>query len=122
MTMYMPSNPFKMAEFFGGAGPQAGGPMKIDSLTIELIVAIKSNLKLDLVDLKPEKNQKKKSYLTASKINDDEIHFVKFEGRLPALELSLATAKDQMNIKKLAEIEDWTITDFDNCLDGNPHV
>lgn len=123
ITVYMPSNPFKMtANFLGGSGPKGPkGAMQIDTLTLELIVAIKSNLKLDLIDRHPDKGQRQQ-FLTPSKRNDDEIHFVRFEGRLPALELSMATIKDQQALKKLTEIEDWTITDFDNCLNGNPHV
>lgn len=96
LTIYMPSNPFKMtASFFGGGDQAKGGPMKIDTLTLELIVAIKSNLKLDLVDLSPDDRHQKVNFLTNSKKTDDEIHFVKFEGRLPSLELSMATVKDQ---------------------------
>jgi len=66
----------------------------MDSLTIELLVAIRSNLKLDLVDKKPGAEQEKKSFLTKSRRNDDEIHFVKFEGRFPVMELSLEKIKD----------------------------
>ena len=120
ITIFMPSNPFKMsASFFGE--PTKGGAFKMDSLTIELQVAIKSNLKLDLVDKKPEADQKKR-FLTPSQRNDDEIHFVKFEGRFPVIELSMEGIKDQRSLNKITAIEDWTITDFDNCLEGNPHI
>lgn len=64
----------------------------MDTLTIELLVSIRSNLKLDMVDLSPEPGQKAK-FLTPSKVNDDEIHFIKFEGRLPTIELSAAAMK-----------------------------
>ena len=123
VTVYMPSNPFKMtASFLGGDGnAMKSGPMTIDTLTLELVVAIRTNLKLDIVDLNPDKGQQAR-FLTKSKRNDDEIHYVKFEGKLPPLELSMEALKDTKNVKKLLEIEDWTITDFDNCLDGNPHV
>ena len=95
--------------------------MKIDTLTIELLVGIRSSLKLDLVDCEPEKGQKA-NFLTKSRRLDDEIHFVKFEGKIPPIELSRQAIADQQTLKKLAEIEDWTITDLDNCLNGNPHV
>ena len=122
ITVYMPSNPFKMTSSFlnPGSGGASGG-MKMDTLTMELLVAIRSNLKLDLIDLGPDPGQKAK-FLTPSRINDDEIHFVKFEGRVPPIELSMAAMKNTETLQKLTQIEDWTITDFDNCLNGNPHV
>ena len=92
----------------------------MDTLTMELKVAIRSNLKLDLVDLNPDAGQKP-NFLSPNRKNDDEIHFVQFEGRLPAVELSMEAIKQKM-AKKMIEIEDWTITDLDNCLDGNPHI
>ena len=101
ITVYMPSNPFKMTSSFlnpGSAG--ASGGMKIDSLTIELLVSIRCNMKLDLIDLSPDPGQKV-NLLTPSKINDDEIHFVKFEGRLPPIELSMAALKDREGAAKL---------------------
>ena len=101
ITVYMPSNPFKMTGSFlnpGSAG--ASGGMKIDSLTIELLVSIRCNMKLDLIDLSPDPGQKV-NFLTPSKINDDEIHFVKFEGRLPPIELSMAALKDREGAAKL---------------------
>ena len=121
-TIYMPSNPFKMTASFFGDQKSAPGAMQIDTLTVEIIVAFKSNLKLDLVDLHPDKGQQRTTFLTRLMRPEEEIHFVKFEGKLPTIELSMATVKDQNNFKKMLEIEDWTITDFDNCLLGNPHV
>ena len=59
---------------------------------MELKVAIRSNLKLDLVDLKPDADQRP-NFLSPKRKNDDEIHFVQFEGRLPAVELSLEAMK-----------------------------
>lgn len=53
------------------------------SMTLEMLISIKSNLKLDLIDLKPDLDQKKTNFLTHSRINDDEIHFIKFEGKIP---------------------------------------
>ena len=118
----MPSNPLKMTDSLLKPGlTGASGGMKIDSLTIELLVSIRCNMKLDMIDLSPDPGQKV-NFLTPSKINDDEIHFVKFEGRMPAIELSMAALKDREGAAKLTQIEDWTITDFDNCLHGNPHV
>ena len=91
MTIYMPSNPFKMTARFLDPGSKKG-PIKMDTLTLELKVAIRSNLKLDLVDLKPDAGQNP-NFLSPKRKNDDEIHFVQFEGRMPAIELSMEAMK-----------------------------
>ena len=49
----MPSNPMKMASAFFG-DQKAGGKFDLKTVTLEMQVAIKSNLKLDLVDLSPD--------------------------------------------------------------------
>ena len=92
ISVYMPSNPFKMSAGFLDPTTQGKG-LKMDSLTMELLVAIKSSLKLDLVDLSPDEGQRP-NFLTESKLNDDEIHFVKFEGRLPTIEMTPASIKN----------------------------
>ena len=123
-TVYMPSNPFKMtASFLGGdSNAMKMGAMTIETLNLELVVAISSNLKLDLVDLNPDQGQEKIRFLTKSKRNDNETHYIKFEGKLPPLELSLKALRERKTVTEMLAIEDWTITDFDNCLNGNPHV
>ena len=71
---------------------------------------IKTKLKLDLIDPKTGEcliNKKNK--------HDEEIHFVTFEGRHPALELTMESMRS-MTAEKIGDIEDWTIVDFDNCL------
>ena len=55
ITVYMPSNPFKMTAAFLSPSQSTGSKgLTIDTLTIELVVAIKTNLKLDLEDLNPD--------------------------------------------------------------------
>ena len=41
---------------------------------------------------------------------------------MPTIKLSMEAIKEQRSLQKILEIEDWTITDFDNCLNGNPHI
>ena len=49
MTMYMPSNPMQaMASIF--KQKTKGGPMIVDGLTMEILVKVRTNYKLDLVD------------------------------------------------------------------------
>lgn len=90
-------------------------PLKIDGVTLEVLVRFRTNLKLALSGV----DQKTQETVYMGQKRDEEFHFVKFEGCLPAVEMSTDA------IKKIAEnfeIHDWTITDFDNCLQGNPHV
>ena len=87
----------------------------INNITLEVLVRIRSNLKLVLGTL----DQKTKETLYMGAPQENEFHFLKFEGCLPPIEMSLdAIRKAAQNF----ELSDWTITDFDNCLDGNPHV
>ena len=88
--------------------------MKLEKVNQELILQFETNLKLDLVDLGTGE-----SVIEKSRRPDHEIHFVRIEGRHPPINLSMDGLKDAA---KLVEIENWTITDFDNCLGGNPHV
>jgi len=115
-SFYMPRNPMQIASMFFGKGQTEGSkPIKIESLTIEILVRFKTNLKLALAGV--DDQTRETVYLGS--VRDEEYHFVKFEGCLPPVEMTLDA------IKKLAmnmEIEDWTITDFDNCLEGNPHI
>ena len=58
----------------------SGKGMQIEGLTLELIVKIRTNYKLDLVD--SSSSEKNKLISKGAEI-DDEIHFVKFEGFYP---------------------------------------
>ena len=52
-----------------------------------------------------------------------ETHFMRFEGTLKPIKFQLDSISKMMdNIAKELEIEDWTITDVDNFLKGNPHT
>ena len=55
-------------------------------------------------------------------LQDMEYHFVRFEGSIPPLELSLSSLQEKLQKAIIPQADDWTVTDFDNCLDGNPHV
>lgn len=64
-------------------------------------------------------DEKSKESIYMGSQHENEYHFVKFEGCLPPLEMNMdAIKKAAMNF----ELQDWTITDFDNCLLGNPHA
>jgi hypothetical protein len=54
-----------------------------------------------------------------NQLQDDEVHFAKFEGMFPDFEFSPMAIMSKM---KDMNIKEWTITDFDNFLKGNPHV
>ena len=114
-SFYMPSNPMSLAKSFFGNQKNEKQPLMINNITLEVLVRIRSNLKLVLGTL----DQKTKETLYMGAPQENEFHFLKFEGCLPPIEMSLdAIRKAAQNF----ELSDWTITDFDNCLDGNPHV
>jgi hypothetical protein len=97
---------------------QSGGsksPLMIKNLTLEVLVRFKTNTKLNL-EINDVKTRK---LIYQGNLEDSEYHFVKFEGKLPPLEMSIHALK---SIALNFELSDWTITDFDNCLEGNPHV
>lgn len=114
-SFYMPLNPLKLAGSFFGKQKDDKKPLMIDNITLEVLIRIRTNLKLTLTSL----DQKTKETLYMGSPHDNEFHFVKFEGCLPPIEMNMEA------IKKVAsnfELHDWTITDFDNCLSGNPHI
>ena len=74
LKVFIPSNPLEMLKNFKPqTGDAKGSPMKIDSLSFELTIAITTNLKLDLVD-----SESKTNLITKRRKHDKEIHFVTF--------------------------------------------
>lgn len=91
---------------------------------IQLMMRIETNLKLNLI------NHKDESMLSEKQRNDKEFHFLYIESEILKLEfdfrnpLNFLNAK-QPNLEELSGLEsfgNWTLIDFDNCLEGNPHV
>lgn len=115
ITIFTPSNPMNMfASLFKNQG--TGKPMMVSGISIEILVKIRTNLKLDLIG---ESSSTTESLIPASRKTDDEIHYVKFEGFYPEFELSPESLKRGMTN---LEFKDWTIVDFDNYLKGNSHL
>ena len=113
VKVYIPSNPLEMLKNFKqGSGPKKA--MEIDTMSTEITLAITTNLKLDLQD-----EESKSNLISKKKKSDKEVHFVTFQGFHPPFEVSMETIK---NMQNLMVIEDWTITDFDNSLFGNPPI
>ncbi len=83
-------------------------------MTIELIVKITTNYKLNLVEPSGQK------LILPGNTRDEEVHFVKFEGIYPDFEIS----RQNMGrpIGDAYEFKDWTIVDIDNYLKGNSHI
>lgn len=91
-------------------------------VNIELILKIESNLKLNLVG----KDQEPLSTDPDSK----EVHFMQMEAQLVKIDQKQMLNpkafyqfnKDLHKVDELDGASDWTITDFDFCLNGNPHT
>ena len=81
LKLFGPSNPMKMAQMFMKAkGPNS--PIQLNNLTIDFILKIKTNYKLNMI-------LKDGTKLINNDDNvDDELHYVKFEGLFPNFELS----------------------------------
>ena len=116
MTIYTPSNPMQaMAPIF--KQKTKGGPMIIEGATMEILVKVRTNYKLDLVE-----SSTSSSLIPSSKLVDDELHFVRFEGCYPAFEFSPEKLmKGPLGLDTL-QFRDWTIVDFDDFLKGNGHL
>ena len=87
-------------------------------LTFEMLVKIETNLKLNLIE--PDG----KSLIPENKTEKDEVHFLKFEANLQTLDVSLGQIFRLLREflgEPNFEFKDWTITDIDNHLKGNPH-
>lgn len=111
----MSLNPTELAKSIFGSQKNDKQPLMIKNITLEVLVRMRSNLKLVLTQL----DQKTKETKYMGTPLENEFHFVKFEGCLPPIEMNMEA------IKKAAqnfELTNWTITDFDDCLGGNPHV
>ena len=84
-----------------------------------MVLKVKTNLKLNL----SAHDNPLAKMIGPTKIRDEEIHFIRMEGRYPKIEISLAELIWKKNTqRKFTDFEDWTITDFDDFLKGNPHV
>ena len=83
-SLYLPSNPMQVASmlFNSKTGKE---PLKIQNATLEVVLKIRTNLKL-VVDNIDEKTMESK-YL--GRLRDEEFHFVRFEGCLPPVEMTL---------------------------------
>ena len=95
---------------------------QVQQIIQEVVLEFDTNMKLDIEDLKDGSR-----FIDFQKVYSPERHFVKFEGVLEN-KFGLADLKAfQKNPKQFIEnfdfnYKDWTITDIDNYLDGNPHV
>lgn len=90
---------------------------EILSLNFEVTIRVKTNLKLNLVD--------KEGNSLVQDPMEKETHYIKFESVANRYPLSFKTVwKLITELGKTNDLtfEDWTITDFDNCLNGNPHI
>jgi hypothetical protein len=97
---------------------------------LDIVLSIKTNLKLNIVKKGGEQSL---SLLRETDYEDDEIHYIKIEGVFHSFKMEsiFQTLMKQMRAtsqfdgpiaKKLEMIDNWTITDLDFCLKGNPYI
>lgn len=86
-------------------------------MTLEIIVKIRTNYKLDIFD-----SSNSSSLIPTTRTIDDELHFVKFEGFYPTFEFTPETLLKGAGGLGTLEFRDWTIVDFDDYLKGNEHI
>ena len=94
--------------------------MKLDA-TFEVLLRFKSKVKVGVTSV----DEWTKDTLYLGNLRDSEYHFVRFEGAMPPIELDMSMLKGNPQgifQKRSLDLEDWTITDFDDCLKGNPHL
>lgn len=115
LKIYGPSNPLKMGAALmslkGGSDPNK--EQFFNTITLGLLFKVRTNLKLNLVEADGER------MIPKNKETDEEVHYVKFEGLNDKFKI------DPANLLKTSqqfEFKDWTITDFDDFLKGNPSL
>ena len=85
-------------------------------MNMEFVIRVETNLKLNLID-------KSGNRLVQNDL-EKEVHFMRLESVSQKYPISLRAIpmliKNYFNNK--LEFEDWVITDFDHCLNGNPHI
>lgn len=90
-------------------------------MNLELILRIESNIKLNL--FKSENPEEK--LIPEHKLKENEVHFLKIEGIKahsdPGTFGGLLKIKTSIGLEEMG-ISDWTITDLDDHLKGNPHI
>ena len=86
------------------------------TMNLQLLVEIETNVKLNLID----HNGKP----MISDPDEKEVHLVLFETVTDRYDLGLKVFKQLFNKfwRPTLQFEKWTIVDFDNCLNGNPHT
>eukprot|EP00347_Sterkiella_histriomuscorum_P005146 403357719 len=89
---------------------------QILSMNVELIIRIESNTKLNLID-------KHKNHLIQDE-DEKEVHFMRLESVTSEYPIQLSTLWKIVSeyFKKDMKFKQWVLTDFDNCLNGNPHI
>jgi hypothetical protein len=92
-----------------------GARNMLQMLNIDLVLRVRTNLKLCLIESDGTKS------VPANKLREEEVHFIRIEGKYPSHMVDILM-KRNIGDKKLSDFEDWTITDFDDFLKGNPHV
>lgn len=88
-SFYMTSNPLNLAKAFFGSQKNEKQPLMINNITLEVLVRVRSNLKLVLSSL----DQKTKETIYMGTPHENEYHFLKFEGCLPPVEMSMEAIK-----------------------------
>ena len=90
------------------------------SLNFEYLIKVESNLKLNLID------KDGKSLIAQDEKYDEEIHYMRMESVISTYELRISTIfkllKEAIRGRPTIDFKEWTLTDFDNHLNGNPHT
>lgn len=121
-SFFVPKDPFSIFKLAKLANDlkSMGSTIKFNQITLEFLLLFQTNR---VVCQQQSEVEKYKKYSMMQ-----EYHFVRFEGQYKPLEVTLLDIKTkgwskfQQEISKQFEIENWTITDFDGFLNGNPHI
>ena len=113
ITIYTKGSPLASVQNMMGFNKNSTNNLKIDGLTIEMIIKFRTNFKLNLFSKDGSK------LISNDAMRDEEVHYVKFEGAYPEFEFSPESLKKSLST---FNFKDWTIVDFDNYLQGNPHI
>lgn len=88
-------------------------------MNFRMVIKITTDIKLNLINDKDQSMIQLDDHIEKM---TREIHYMQIEGTHASYPLSFGILKEiwRQRMKPAFVIKDWTITDFDNCLNGNP--
>ena len=95
------------------------------STNVQLMLKIETKVKLNII------NEDGSALYSEDQKDDKEIHYMYVESVTDTYEVGFGALKQALHQfffkkeaadKMIERMNEWTVIDFDNCLEGNPHT